>query len=266
MNHFIRKPCVSGLTVYLNTEEGLGKDIAMDVEILRLDAGQSFTLLDEEKETAILVIKGSGMLETDTATFPYNRNSQFSEAGACVHVCADVAVNITAQTYSVFYIQKAVNTRVFDTAFYSQQTVQNVVAGDHGELNGTMRRTIRTYFDYRNAPYSNLVLGEVVNGPGLWSSYPPHHHPQPEVYFYQFDKPQGFGAGYANDTVYKTENDALLVIKHGFHSQVTAPGYAMCYVWGIRHLPDNPWLNTRIDDEEHRWMLSATARAGFYRD
>jgi 5-deoxy-glucuronate isomerase len=28
------------------------------------------------------------------------------------------------------------------------------------------------------------------------------------------------------------------------------------YIWGIRHLPGNPWEKTRIDDEEHTWLLA----------
>ena len=43
------------------------------------------------------------------------------------------------------------------------------------------------------------------------------------------------------------------------HSQVTAPGYSCCYAWGIRHLPGNPWDKTRIDDEEHLWLLEDDA-------
>ena len=64
-----------------------------------------------------------------------------------------------------------------------------------GQWNGTGHRIVSTMFDLDNAPQSNLVMGEVFNQPGRWSSYPPHHHPQPEVYYYQFDHPEGFGAG-----------------------------------------------------------------------
>ena len=55
----------------------------------------------------------------------------------------------------------------------------------------------------------NMVLGEVLNHPGKWSSYPPHHHPQPEVYFYRFDYPDGFGAGFANGEIYKTRHNGM---------------------------------------------------------
>ena len=132
-------------------------------------------------------------------------------------------------------------------------------AGANGELMGCMRREIKTFFDYENAPFSNMVLGEVLNFPGRWSSYPPHHHPQPEVYFYRFDHPCGFGAGFANGEIYRTGQNGLAVINSGFHSQVAAPGYAMCYAWGIRHLDGNPWQKTRIDDPEHAWLWKPDA-------
>ena len=51
----------------------------------------------------------------------------------------------------------------------------------------------------------------------------------------------------------------MSVITSGFHSQVTAPGYAMCYAWGIRHLDGDPWRKTRIDDPEHAWLWQPDA-------
>mgnify|MGYP000600444855 CR=1 FL=1 len=58
------------------------------------------------------------------------------------------------------------------------------------QWDGTADRQVLTVFDYENAPYSKLVLGEVFHKPGCWTSYPPHYHPQPEVYYYEFEKPQ----------------------------------------------------------------------------
>ena len=109
-----------------------------------------------------------------------------------------------------------------------------------------------------------MVLGDDLNHTGKWSSYPPHHHPQPEVYFYRFDYPAGFGAGFANGEIFKTGHNGLAVINHGFHSQTAAPGYAMCYAWGIRHLDGDPWDKTRIDDPEHAWLWKADANDHIY--
>ena len=54
------------------------------------------------------------------------------------------------------------------------------------------------------------------------------------------------------------------MITSGFHSQTAAPGYAMCYAWGIRHLDGDPWLKTRIDDEEHEWLWKPDANDHIY--
>ena len=35
------------------------------------------------------------------------------------------------------------------------------------------------------------------NDRGNWSGYLPHRHPQPEAYFFLFDRPEGFGASFS---------------------------------------------------------------------
>ena len=47
-------------------------------------------------------------------------------------------------------------------------------------------------------------------------------------------------------------------------SKTAAPGYAMCYAWGIRHLEGDPWDKTRIDDPEHAWLWKADANDHIY--
>ena len=68
----------------------------------------------------------------------------------------------------------------------------------------------------------------------------------------------------ANGEIYKTGHNGCAVINHGFHSQTAAPGYAMCYAWGIRHLEGDPWLKTRIDDKEHEWLWKSDANEHIY--
>ena len=75
---------------------------------------------------------------------------------------------------------------------------------------------------------------------------------------------QLFGAGFANGEIFKTQHNGCAVINHGFHSQTAAPGYAMCYAWGIRHLEGDPWDKTRIDDPEHAWLWKADANDHIY--
>ena len=231
----------------------------MDVGLLILEAGDSYVIDEPEKETAVLLFAGDVTFDWAGQSVQAHRPDCFHYEAYCLLAPRKVKIVLTAQSHSELYIQQTVNDRDYEPVMYTPETVQVQHAGAAGELMGCMRREIKTFFDYDNAPFSNMVLGEVLNFPGKWSSYPPHHHPQPEVYFYRFDYPNGFGAGFANGEIFKTEHNGCAVINHGFHSQAAAPGYAMCYAWGIRHLDGDPWLKTRIDDPEHAWLWKPDA-------
>ncbi len=256
---YIRKDALqSGLNPYVSLDDNKGFNIGMDVAMLILERGEEYAECEPEKETAFLLFCGEADFAADGRAWHVSRSNEFSEEASCLHVPRATRVLIRAKMHCEIYIQRVKNDKAFDARCYLPQDVQVQRAGATS-LQGTMRRNIKTIFDYDNTPYSNMVLGEVVSFPGRWSSYPPHTHPQPEVYFYRFDKPQGFGAGFANGEVYQTSHNGLLLIQNGFHSQAAAPGYGLCYAWGIRHLPGNPWQKTRIDEPEHVWMLQKEA-------
>ena len=187
-----------GFNDYLRSDAGVGREINMDVQLLILERDDTIRIEEPEKEMAILLFEGTADAALDGQTRRISRQDTFRDGAWCIHICAGTPVVLQAREHCELYIQKTANERTFPSRIYGPDDVQTVEAGNNGELDGTMRRYIRTFFDYSNAPYSNMVLGEVQNFPGRWSSYPPHHHPQPEVYFYRFDKPQGFGAGFAN--------------------------------------------------------------------
>ncbi|MCQ2437160.1 MAG: 5-deoxy-glucuronate isomerase [Clostridia bacterium] len=234
-------------------------DTRMDVGLLVMAAGDEYTFEESAKEIALDLLQGKVVFTWGEESVEADRPNTFRDEAWCLHVCKDVKVVVKAVTDAEIYVQMTDNDRVFPCNMYTPERVQTQHAGDKGELMGCMRREIKTFFDYDNEPESNMVLGEVLNFPGKWSSYPPHHHPQPEVYFYRFDYPDGFGAGFGNGDIYKTRHNGLSIINHGFHSQGAAPGYAMCYMWGIRHLDGDPWKKTRIDDPEHAWLWKPDA-------
>ena len=236
----------------------------MDVGLLIMEEGDTFRWSDENKEAAFLLFSGEVTFEWDGKSAEASRPDCFRHEAWCLLAGCGTDVVITARAHSEIYIQATENSKPYEAVMYTPETVQVQYAGNNGELKGCMQREIKTFFDYDNAPFSNMVLGEVLNHPGKWSSYPPHYHPQPEVYFYRFDYPQGFGAGFSNGEVHRTCHNGLLVINHGFHSQVAAPGYAMCYAWGIRHLEGDPWRKTRIDEKEHEWLWKADANEHIY--
>ena len=253
----------SGYNAYIDAAaDDMGTQ--MDVGLLVLEPGDTYRIEEVEKECAVLLFSGDVTFGWNGEAVRGARPDCFRYEAYCLLAPRKTPITLTAHAHSELYIQKTVNDRDYTPVLYTPETVQTQHAGANGELMGCMRREIKTFFDYDNMPESNMVLGEVLNFPGKWSSYPPHHHPQPEVYFYRFDHPQGFGAGFANGEIYKTGHNGLAVITSGFHSQTAAPGYAMCYAWGIRHLDGDPWLKTRIDDKEHDWLWKPDANDHIY--
>lgn len=254
---YIQPEIKPGYNQYMNIQDN--PEVGMDVGLLVLEKGESWSKPKDHREAACLLFEGSVSFAWDNHTSQANRRDPFQDEAYCLHVNHDTAFTVTAITRSELYFQAVPNDVLFENRLYTPEDVMVQHAGDKGELMGAMRRDIKTFFDYESQPKSKMVLGEVLNFPGKWSSYPPHHHPQPEVYFHRFDKPHGFGASFGNGEVYVSRNNGLSVITDGFHSQTAAPGYCMCYVWGIRHLPDNPWQKTRIDDPGHEWLWKPDA-------
>lgn len=238
---------------------GKNADMLMTIKVKKLRAGESFSILDNENETAILLIAGELVFAWDGETRTGARKDAFEMKPWCLHTCKGTEITLTANKDSEIAIQQTDNDIVFSPVFYAPEDCLYQEFG-LDQWGGAGHRVVSTMFDYDNAPYSNLVLGEVFNKAGRWSSYPPHHHPQPEVYYYQFDKPQGFGACFNGETPYRSTHGSFCTIHDGEdHEQCAAPGYEMYYVWMIRHLDGNPWYKTtRISSPEHSWLVKDT--------
>lgn len=234
--------------------DGKFSNMLMDVSIQKLHEDESIKFLDENKEMAILLIDGTVTFKYENEERTFKRTSVFDEEPTCLHVCKNVEVEIVANTDAEVLVQLTENERTFEAKLYAPEDTKTDIFGE-GVWNDVARRAVRTVFDYDNAPYSNMVMGEVLTYPGKWSSYIPHHHEQPEVYYYKFDKPQGFGFSLIGDDAFKIEDNSFSAIPGGLvHPQASAPGYAMYYCWMIRHLENNPW-NDRINLDEHKWLL-----------
>ncbi|MGM9539243.1 5-deoxy-glucuronate isomerase [Anaerovibrio sp.] len=235
-------------------------DMMMDIGYQVMGAGEKAVFRDAAWETAFVILTGQVEISWNGETGLMRRGSLFDENPCCLHVCRCTEVVLEARTAAQVLVQKTVNDKDFPAVFYRPEDVRCDIFGA-GRWQGTAERIVRTIFDYDNAPCSNMVNGEVVNLPGRWSGYIPHHHPQPEVYAYRFDKPQGFGACFIGDEAFRIEDNSWVELSGGLmHPQVAAPGYAMWYSWMIRHLPGNPWQKNRTDVPEHTWLLDRSAK------
>lgn len=242
---------------------GVNRDMRMDIYLLEMKAGETRKILEPGKETAVLLLTGGVELAWEGASGSGGgkaaRDSIFDEDPWALHAPRATAITVRALRDSELIVQKTDNAGAFAPKFYRPQDCRSDIFGD-GEWNGTARRVVRTVFDYGNAPYSNMVLGEVITFPGKYSSYPPHHHPQPEVYVYKFNKPQGFGFCAIGDQAYRITDNSFALITCGLdHPQTSAPGYAMYYCWMIRHLEGNPWKD-RIVNKDHLWLCEKNVK------
>lgn len=235
------------------------EQMLMDIGIAAGKAGEKQAYWDEEQETALLLLKGKVELSWEGGSRLIERSSVFDENPSCLHIARKVKVEIKAHSDYELIMQKTDNEAVFESRLYLPDECKAEQFGK-GVWEEAALRIVRTVFDYSTAPYSKLVIGEVIHYPGRWSSYIPHHHPQPEVYFYKFDKPQGFGFSLIGEEACKIRHNSFSLIPGGLvHPQVAAPGYAMYYCWMIRHLDNNPWTD-RVNDPAHAWLLDPSAK------
>ncbi len=234
--------------------DGKNNEMLMTVFVKRLFVGESYTLCDTQNETAFLLLSGEVDFQWDGESRTASRESPFEKKPYCLHVPKETVVAITAHRDSEFIVQQTDNDIVFTPVFYTPEDCLYQEFGK-GQWDGAGHRVVSTMFDLTNAPYSNMVMGEVYNLPGKWSSYPPHHHPQPEIYYYKFDRPEGFGACFIGDDVYKSIDGSFAAITGGnAHQQAAAPGFTMYYCWMIRHLDNDPWDKTRIYVDGYEWL------------
>ena len=111
---------------------------------------------------------------------------------------------------------------------------------------GNWSRSVRTILGPEHDA-QRLLLGETINPPGNWSSYPPHRHDRhnppeevdlEEVYLFRVNPPGGFGIqiryeldGAGGEESFLVRDDDVAVIRSGFHPVVAASGYELYYLW-----------------------------------
>jgi 5-deoxy-glucuronate isomerase len=245
-----------GLTAVTRFDESDATGIAMAALVLR--AGERHVEAVPH-ESAWLLVAGEVEVEAGGATHRLARASLFDDAPSCLQIAAGESVRITAASAAELLVFRVENAARFAPRVYRPSDVRREDRGA-GQVGGACHRIVRTIFDRANAPREScLVLGEVVNFPGRWSSYPPHHHPQPEMYHYRFTAPQGFGHAELGEQVVKVRGYDTVKISDGVdHPQVAAPGYGMWYAWVIRHLPGRPYDVPEFDPE-HTWIMQPDA-------
>ncbi|GHV82857.1 5-deoxy-glucuronate isomerase [Spirochaetia bacterium] len=257
MQYYHPVPFAHGFNM-LSSRSGEAADMLMDFGVLVLDEGETYEWQSATDEQCWLLSRGSALVTWEEKKQEISRPNLFDYSPWCLSVPKNVKVTINAgKGGAEFYFNATNNPKKFASKLFTPEECRSELRGK-GTMNETSTRVVRTCFDDTNRPESNLVIGEVIGVPGKWSSYPPHHHPQPEIYHYRFLPEQGFGLTLIGDKPHVIrDRDTIFIRKGEVHPHVTAPGYAMWYLWVIRHIEGahyGPATNTPIFLKEHEWV------------
>lgn len=242
----------------LTTYDNAYRAMMMDVRVYSMKAGETREFGRQGEEAAILLLSGKLTFQWEGREQAVSRKDVFTEGPWALHICAGKKALAAAQEDTEILVQCTKNEREFPSRLYAPEDAPWGYSGV-GKFGNVAKRRVNTIFDHDICPESNMVLGEVLNDRGNWSGYLPHRHPQPETYFFKFDRPEGFGASFVGDKVFKSVNNSFSAIPGGeLHPQAAAPGFQMYTCWMIRHLEGNPWLQTdRCEDEKYTWLHEA---------
>jgi 5-deoxy-glucuronate isomerase len=217
----------------------------------RIGAARTHGPVNGRTDTAcawLLVERGTGsMTAGDVRADVAGRDDVFAAPGWSAFVGPHTEFALDGDIDATIVWRASDRTPKGTATIIEPQTVPDEARGE-----GTTARRVRTYI-----AAGELVVGETLNPPGGWSSWPPHQHTHEEIYLYRFDPRHGFGvhASLAADGPSSSpswnRSMALVVrdgdivrITDGEHPVVAAPGCTMYYLWALAGDTDVPDTRT----------------------
>lgn len=175
----------------------------------------------------VLVEGGRGSLRLDDETTAIDgRDDVFSGAGWS-------AVVGEGSTFALVGDVRATVVWRAESRPIASRVIPPDAVEDEERGEGATFRRVRTYVS--EGP---LIVGETLNPPGLWSSYPPHRHEHEEIYLYRFEPADGFGMQMrsesdADERGVVVRDGRIERITSGWHPVVAAPGSTLYYLWAL---------------------------------
>ena len=235
-----------------------------ELDFLKLADGQSYTITEKGKEFALIILYGKCAVKGEGFEFSEvgKRENVFDGPAEAVYVGKDTEFTVTGKGGDVkIAVCKAPAEKYFKPQYVP---VQDIKTKDLGK--GSFTRTAA--FNLPETVEANLLyIGEFWVEDGNWASYPPHQHDidtmptegfLDEIYYFEFDKPQGFGfqAVYSKEgdinEVYKVKSGEMVEVPKGYHPFTVAPGYKNYCLWIMAGKDRGIFCTT---EEEHKWIV-----------
>jgi len=227
-------------------------DMLMDFFVYVLEKGDTMENC-ERRERVLSLFTGRLLVEFGGRVEILERTSLFDEGMQLLDLPRSVALRVTALGDSEFAFITTENDCDFTPALYRAEDCVNINRYK-GLMGDTATRVVRTALEYPRAPHSKFMVNECISCPGRWSGYPPHYHPQPEIYYYRLNIPNGIAFGECGGEVQMLHSDdAMFIEANKTHMHVAGPGFALWYLCVIRHLDDDPYITPTMA-QEYAWI------------
>ena len=226
----------------LSTLAARGRETGLiDLRLVQLSRGERETLRDDAEMCAI-VLSGAVEVTVDGKELGIagRDGDVFECAGDAAYVPPGPALELVARRDAVVAVAAA---PLADLPAGPARVIGPAEQDVRSAGTGNWSRSIRTILG-PDDDAGRLVLGETINPPGNWSSYPPHKHDRhappvevalEEVYYYRFKPDGGFGVQLLYDDrdsrAEIVQDGDVVAIPSGYHPVVGAPGYSLYYLW-----------------------------------
>ena len=233
-----------------------------ELDFLKLADGQSYTVSEKGKEFALMILYGKCSVKGEGFEFNAGKRQNVFEGPAeAVYVGKDTEFTVTGVGGDVkIAVAKAPAEKYFKPQYVKTEDILTKALGK-----GAYARTAA--FNLSEKVEANLLyIGEFWVEDGNWASFPPHKHDLDnmpiegfldEIYYFEFDKPQGFGVQmvYSKegdiDLAYKVKTGDMVEVPKGYHPFSVAPGYKNYCLWIMAGKNRGIFCT---QEEEHKWQ------------
>ncbi len=234
----------------------------VEIDMVRLAKGDKKSYNESDKEYGLLILGGKCTVKGDG--FEYKnigkRENVFGGAATCVYVPRNTPFTITGEGEVSIAVCKSPAKADHKPVLINPEDVVVKEMGKPG-----WQRQAHFILDERTEA-DIIYIGEAYVHGGQWASYPPHKHDDDnmpteaqteEIYYYEFDKPAGFGIQKVYtmegdiDETYTVKSGDFVEIPRGYHPFHTAPGYENYYLWVMAGENRGFFMTT---DEDHKWL------------
>jgi 5-deoxy-glucuronate isomerase len=102
---------------------GKHSDMLMNIKVKRFNPGDTFSLCDNDCETAFLILYGDADITWNGETKNMFRENPFVKASFCLHVPKETEVTIKANKETEILIQQTDNDIIFSPVFYTPEMI-----------------------------------------------------------------------------------------------------------------------------------------------